>query len=309
MEFIIYLITFLLFLAGLYFTMNLNMDDIAQDMDNIINKQASISKRAEKQQKKKKDSFILRFINDFKLVLASFGQSNKFIILCVLSVTFAISGSSIAIFIGNPYLVPAFFLGFISLPFVFVRSYSYSYKKHLQQELELSLSQITTTYLRTDDIVAAVEENIEDLGSPVRQVFESFLSQIKYINPNIRQGIEDMKDKIDNKVFKEWCECLEQCNQNHTLKYMLTPVVTKFSTLREISGAIKDELDGYKIQFFVILGIVYGNYPLLYFMNKDWFDVLIHTNQGLITTGIITFVAVVCSIILSFILKPVDYEV
>ena len=274
-----------------------------------MNRQIDIRKRAIKQQKNKKDNFFVRLLRDMKVTLASFGQSGKFMMICIASIILAFFGAFAAVAIGNPYLIPAFFIGFISLPFVFVRSYSYSYQRHIQSELELSLSQITTTYLRTDDIVSAIEENIENIGSPVRLVFEAFVSQIKYINPNIRQGIDDMEAKIDNKVFREWCECLKRCNQNRTLKYMLLPVVAKFSTLREISGSIQEALNNYKLEFFIIMGVVFINYPLIWFMEKSWFEVLISTTQGHITTGVIALVAVICSIILSFILKPIDYEV
>lgn len=90
---------------------------------------------------------------------------------------------------------------------------------------------------------------------------------------------------------------------------MLLPVVAKFSTLREISGSIQEALNNYKLEFFIIMGVVFINYPLIWFMEKSWFEVLISTTQGHITTGVIALVAVICSIILSFILKPIDYEV
>jgi tight adherence protein B len=241
--------------------------------------------------------------------MASMGRSSKFIIVIIASVVLAIISGFISTMLGNPFLIPAFVIGALSIPFIFVRTYSYTYQNNLRNELELSLSQITTSYIRTDDIIRAVEENINNMNNPVRDVFQEFVSQVKYINPNIRDGIDIMKDKIDNYVFKEWCDALKKCIQNRTLKYMLMPIVNKFSTLREIQGSIKEALTGYKFEFYIIVGIVYANYPLIYFMEKDWFDVLVNTIQGLACTGLIALITVICFIIFSFIIKPVDYEV
>lgn len=296
-------------LFGIFFVSNIQLGDLSKDMDTLMNPNLGIRKQAYRIQKNKKSNFFVRTLVDTKAILTSVGQSSKFIIICIVSLVLAVIGVVLSLTFKNPFLIPAFILGFISIPFVFVRTYSYSYQKQLRRELELALSQITVSYMRTDDILKAVEENIENINAPVRAVFESFVSQIKYINPNIRQAIDDMENKIGDSVFKEWCECLKRCNQNRTLKYMLTPVVDKYATLREISGEIQDKLNSFKVEYFIFVGILYGNYPLIYLLDKSWFDVLLHSTQGLVLAGFITFVTVLCTIILSFILKPLDFDI
>ena len=300
---------FALFLIGFTMVSNLSLDKMSTDMDSLLNPSENIRKQAIKWQKNKKDGFFIGVLKDTQLILSTMGQSNKFIIICVLSIILSIFGVTLSIILKNPYLIPAFAAGFLSLPFIFTRTYSYTYQKHLREELELSLSQITISYLRTEDILKSIEENLIYVNSPVREVFEEFLYQIKYINPNIRQGIDDMENKIDNNIFKEWCEALKRCNQNRTLKYMLTPIVDKFATLREVSSSVQEALNGYKMEFFIIVGIVYANYPLIWFMEKSWYEVLAKTQLGLATTGVVAFITVICSIILSFILKPLDYKI
>lgn len=309
MQFIISLAVFVLFLVGLIIVSNIHLEDMSTDMDSLMNPAESIRKRAYKKQKNKKEGFFLSILKDTKLILSSMGQSNKFIVICILSVILSFMGAIVTVLLGNPFLIPAFAIGFLSLPFIFVRTYSYAYQKHLRNELELSLSQITISYLRTDDILKSVEENLMYTNPPVRNVFEEFLYQVKFINPNIRQAIDDMSEKIDNKIFHEWCDALKRCNQNRTLKYMLQPIVDKFATLREVGDSIQEALNGYKMEFFIIVGIVYFNYPLVWFMEKSWYEILSTTTLGLATTGVIALVTVICSIILSFILKPLDYDI
>lgn len=309
MKYFLSLILFILFLVGFTAISNLSLDSMSVDMDMLLNPAESIRKRAIKRQKNQKDGFLVGLLKDTQLILSSMGQSNKFIIICVLSIMLSIVGVSLSVVLDNIYLVPAFAVGFLSLPFIFTRTYSYSYQKHLREELELSLSQITISYLRTEDIIKAVEENLVYINSPVREVFEEFLYQVKFINPNIRQGIDDMENKIENNIFQEWCEALKRCNQNRTLKYMLNPIIDKFSTLREVNSSVQEALNSFKLEFFIIVGIVYANYPLIYFMEKSWYQVLSSTQLGLATTGVIALVTVICSIILSFILKPLDYKI
>ena len=302
-------VIFCLILFGVFFVSNIQLIDLSQDMDKLMHPNLGVRRQAYRIQKNKKPNFFVRTLVDTKAILTSVGQSGKFIVICIVSLVLAVVGVVLSLTLNNPFLIPAFILGFISIPFIFVRTYSYSYQRHLRRELELALSQITVSYMRTDDILKAVEENIPNINPPVREVFEGFVSQIKYINPNIRQAIDDMANKIGDSIFHEWCECLKRCNQNRTLKYMLTPVVDKYATLREISGEIQDQLNSYKVEYFIFVGILYGNYPLVYLLEKEWFKVLVVSVQGLALTGFITFVTVLCTIILSFILKPLDFDI
>ena len=309
MSMIITLLVFVLYLVGFVFISNMSMEELSNDMDIVLNPNIPIKKRAYRKQKSKKDGFLFGILKDTKLILSSMGQSNKFVIICALSIISSIFGAFLTTMLGNPFLIPAFVLAFLSLPFIFVRTYSYSFQRHLRNELELTLSQITISYLRTDDIIKAVEENIEYINNPVRAVFEDFLNQVKFINPNIRQAIDNMEEKIDNRIFVEWCESLKRCMKNRTLKYVLMPIVNKFVTLREVGDLIQQEINGFKIEFIVIVGIVFGNYPLIYGLSKEWYHVLSSTTIGHAVTGIIALVTVICSIILSFILKPLDYKI
>lgn len=45
-----------------------------------------------------------------------------------------------------------------------------SYKKHLNEELETAISIITTSYLRTEDLIRAVKENLPYINEPVKAI-------------------------------------------------------------------------------------------------------------------------------------------
>ena len=65
-------------------------------------------------------------------------------------------------------------VGFLFLPFWYVKLTANHYKRDVSAELETALSVITTAYLRTEDIVTAVEENIAYLKSSSVQSISGF---------------------------------------------------------------------------------------------------------------------------------------
>ena len=64
-------------------------------------------------------------------------------------------------------MVPILGIGFSLAPIWYLRSTAASYKKHLNEELETAISIITTSYLRTEDLIRAVKENLPYINEPV----------------------------------------------------------------------------------------------------------------------------------------------
>ena len=66
------------------------------------------------------------------------------------------------------------------IPFWYIKLTAGHFKKDVAAELETALSIITTAYLRSEDFLTAVEENIGYLNQPVCSVFQSFLTRVKH---------------------------------------------------------------------------------------------------------------------------------
>ena len=304
------IIVFALMFFGLFYMLNLSPQTIADDINDVLNPQENIRQRALKAQRKKKGSKLIGFLKETQDLMKYMHQGDKFTLVCIISILLSILGVVIAVYIDNVFLIPAFIFGFLSLPFVFVRMYSHSYATRLQHELDPTLTQITTSYLRSNDIVKSIEENTPNIqNKSIRVVFEEFLTQIKYINPNEKQAIEDMKDKINNDIWEEWCDGLRKCADDRNLKYLLTPILEKFSILHSIESKIQNALAEIKMSYMVILGIVFANIPLMKMLNDDWYNVLVNSLQGKICLGVVALISVICTIILVFITKPLKYKV
>jgi hypothetical protein len=109
--------------------------------------------------------------------------------LCALSLLLFAVGASIAIMLckllpcscnGGGMYVPALLVG---------KAHCRPLQKgHCGGAWKRRSSIITTAYLRNEDILTAVEENLAYLNPPVLSVFKDFVSRIKLVDPDVDGG-------------------------------------------------------------------------------------------------------------------------
>lgn len=257
---------------------------------------------------RKKDGPLRMEISEAQAVLEMTGRGSRFSLVCAVSLGLFCVGGSLAILLGNFFLAPVMAVGFLFLPFWYVKLTANHYKRDIASELETALSVVTTAYLRTEDIVTAVEENIAYLNLPVSKVFRDFLMQIKLVNPDVGAALKAMKSRIDNEVFREWCDAASDCQHDRSLKNTLTPIVAKLSDMRNVNAELEYLLAEPRKEFLMMVVFVVGNIPLMYLLNKDWYHVLMHTPLGQI---ILAVTAVVIFVSVGFVVKltrPIEYR-
>ena len=199
-------------------------------------------------------------------------------------------------------------VGFLFIPFWYVKLTANHYRRDVSTELETALSVVTTAYLRTEDIVTAVQENLSYLNPPVSKVFREFLLQIKMVNPDVGAALQNMRGRIDNDVFREWCDALMDCQHDRSLKTTLTPIVSKLSDMRNVNAELEYLIAEPRKEFLMMVIFVIGNIPLMYLLNKDWYDVLMHTPLGQIILSITAaaiFISAGCVVKLT---RPIEYR-
>lgn len=274
----------------------------------LLSKPKSIKDEINETTKRKKISFFRREVMEVQAILKVTGREKRFPILCALSLLLFAVGISIAIILGNIFLVPVLAIGFMFLPFWYVKLTQTHFKKDIAAELETALSIITTAYLRNEDIVTAIEENIDYLNPPVMSVFKEFMYRIKMINPDITARLLDMKNKIDNAVFRQWCDALIACQFDRSLKTTLTPIVSKLSDMRVVNGELENMVFSPRKEFITMQILVLGNIPLIYFLNKDWYHTLMHTFVGQIVLAICFTAIFVGSAFVIKLTQPIEYR-
>ena len=257
---------------------------------------------------RKKKSYLRREIAEVQSILKLSGRSARFPMLCAAALLCFTVGASVAVMLGNFFLVPVMAVGCLFLPFWWVKLTASHFKKDIAAELETALSIITTAYLRNEDILTAVEENVAYLNQPVLNVFRGFVSRIKLVNPDVTAALHDLKGQIDNAVFREWCDALIACQTDRSLKTTLTPIVTKLSDMRVVNGELENMVFEPRKEFIIMQFLVVGNIPLLYFLNKDWYHTLMHTAMGQIILAICAAVIFVSTAFVIKLTQPIEYR-
>lgn len=275
---------------------------------NILNKPRSIKEEINEITKRKKVSYFRREVIEVQSILKLTGREGWFPMICAVSLFLFAIGSGIAIVLGNFFSVPVLGIGFMLLPFWYVRLTQTHFKRDIAAELETALSIITTAYLRNEDIVTAVEENIDYLNPPVLSVFKGFVYRIKMINADIAAGLEEMKVQLENAVFREWCDALIACQIDRNLKTTLTPIVSKLSDMRVVNGELENMVFEPRKEFISMQLLVVGNIPLLYFLNKDWYNALMHTPLGQIILAICFAAIFISSAFVIKLTQPIEYR-
>ncbi len=274
----------------------------------ILAKPNSIKSQINEATRRKKPNFLRREIMEAQEVLRLTNRTSMFGMLCACSLALAAVGVSVAVAIGNLFLAPVLAIGLMFVPFWYIKTTETNYKKAISSELETALSIITTAYLRNEDIITSIEENVHYLNAPVKTVFESFISRIKLSNPDVTAALLEMKQQIDNEVFHEWCDSLILCQNDRSLKSTLTPIVNKLSDMRVVNADLEYLITGPRKEFITMAFLVIGNIPLLYMLNKDWYNSLMNTIPGQVILAVSAVGIFVATAIVIKLTKPIEYK-
>ena len=304
----VYLICFLLLAVGAVLLLKLTPEHITGDLMRFVSPKQTLRDKVLTRKGKKKSRKITVELRRIKDALEQTGKGNQFAVACAASLLLMIVGCVIAIMIDNPFLVPVFAIAFAMIPFIYAKRTVAYYDNHVKEELETALSIITTSYVRTDDIVSAVQENIQYLKPPVKDIFAGFVAENMMISSDVKQSIRHLKEKVNNSIFAEWCETLVACQDDRTLKDTLMPIVTKLTDVRIVNNEIKGMLSSARIEYYMMTGMVVGNIPLLYFLNKDWFNALMFTTLGKLVLAICGLVIIVTAVLMLRFTKQIEYR-
>ena len=304
----VYLICFLLITAGTIILLRLNPEKITDDLMRFVSPKQTLREKVLTAKGKKRSRKLTVELNRIRDALEQTGKGGQFSIVCAASVVLMILGCILAIMIDNAFLIPVFGIAFAMIPFAYAKRTVSYYDNHIKEELETSLSIITTSYVRTDDIVTAVKENMQHLKPPVKEIFAGFVAENMMISADIKQSIRHLKEKVSNSIFDEWCDTLIACQDDRTLKDTLMPIVSKLTDVRIVNNEIKGMLVAARTEYFMMAAMVVGNIPLLYFLNKDWYAALMDTTPGKIVLAVCGLAIIVTAMLMFRFTKQVEYR-
>ena len=305
---IISLVSSVLLVIAIACLFGLTPDRIAADLLNAVSPKDSLRDEVRHIRGNKKKNGLFTVLMNMKNTLAVSGKSNQFALVFTLSLVMFAVGAVLAVLIRNPFLLPAFSVTFALIPFFYTANTLSVYDRKTKEELETALSIVTTSYLRSDDILSAVRENLSYIKSPLKEVFLAFEGDATAVSSSIKQALFNLREKIDNDIFREWCDGVIQCQDDRTLKDTLLPIVSKLTDVRIVNNELKTLLSSARTEYWVMVALVVGNIPLLYFLNKDWYHTLMYSTPGKIVLGVCGIVILVTALFMMKFTKPIEYR-
>ena len=305
---VFYILGFLLLCGATVLLLGLTPESITDDLMKFISPKQTLRDKVLIAKGKKKTRKLTAELLHIKEALDATGKGRQFTIACAAAILLLIIGCIVAVVIDNYFLIPVLAVAFASLPFFYIKNTISAYDRHVKEEMETALSIITTSYVRSDDILGAVQENITYLKPPVRGIFQSFVGDAMMISSDLKTALRNLKEKISDSVFEEWCDTLIACQDDRTLKDTLLPVVSKLTDVRIVNNELKTMLGEVKKEYWMMVCLVVGNIPLLYVLNESWYESLMFTIPGKIVLAICGTVILITAMFMMKYTKPIEYK-
>ena len=296
------------FTAGIILVLRLTPQDIAAafkgtgrspDMKRLV--------KAARGRRKKRGA--AKLAADTRATLQAMGREGTFRGLCIVSAALTAGGFLLAVFFNNFFLAPVLALCAALAPFHYVRFLGGRFNREVTAELETALSIITTGYMRAGNtFINSVEENLPYINQPVRQVFAEFLGKTRMLSSNTAEALGEMKEGIGNVVFHEWVDAVEAALGNQNLKPTLPPIVAKLSDIRVVSAELELMVYPAMQELLTMLLLLFGTVPVLWLINKDWYNILVHTQLGKGLTAVMVGAAFIAVTGAVKHMKPLDYR-
>lgn len=210
--------------TGLFLLMGIKPIEFATGLsDFLLREPGTLRDEVNRLTGRKKRGLLKGELEKARDALVMTGRGERFPFVFAAALALFAAGGSVAILAGNLFLAPALAFGLLFLPFWYVCLTENHYKRDVAAELETALSIITTAYLRNEDFLRAVEENLRYLNPPVKEAFRDFAARVRMVDPDMEAAIQILQGRIRNDVFMEWCDAVAACQADRSLKAVLPP--------------------------------------------------------------------------------------
>jgi hypothetical protein len=84
--------------------------------------------------------------------------------------------------------------------------------------------------------------------------------------------------------------------------------VSKLTDVRIVNNELKTMLDAVRNEYLTMVLLVVGNIPLIYALNKDWFNSLMFSTPGKIVLAVCGMTILVTAMFMMKFTKPIEYR-
>ena len=163
----------LMSVIGICLVFELTPDSITDGLLRVLKPKSTIAARSAALRGGSKPTMYSRLIK-LKSALKATGKTKSFSVSVTAAVALMFLGAAAAVILNNIFLLPVFCIACGAAPFLYLSSIISAYEKQLADEMETTLSAVTNSYLRSENIISSVKENLKYIKPPLYSVFEEF---------------------------------------------------------------------------------------------------------------------------------------
>jgi len=171
-------------------------------------------------------------------------------------------------------------------PYFYLTARSSGAAREEIEGLENTMSIITNAYAGNDDIIKAVETYVEEKNRYIPEhlriptPFDEFVSEIRFINPNVEHGLYRLAAKVKNRYFTEWGKTLILCHHDRRLKFALFPIIKAMNDAKSMQIESDSMMVKVWRDYLMTAGLMFSVIPMMRFSNAEWFSLLTRTSIG-----------------------------
>lgn len=300
MQSIIILTVFVLLVMGAFFMFGIKLPRRKNRIS--ISKTAVKDKKKDVDEKYAKLKFSEKVFIAIKNTVSMSGFGMNVFWFMVIAAAFIGFGLGKYLF-RNDMLAFATSLVLLPVPYIILNVRSRWYKRNQDELLENSMNLITNSYLGCNDIITAVNENLNKLD--IYKPFAEFVTDVTLIDSNVKRALRKLELKINNKYFSEWIDILVLSQEKSgDYRFILPAVVQSMNDAKRLQIEADTIMMSVWCDYFTAIILSFSIIPLLRWSNAAWFDILTTSVVGKILILLMLVMTLISAFITLKINKP-----
>ena len=295
----------MLIIAGLFLLLRIRLSDVTGTLSKPFLEKQERNQRIRRITGKPKGK-LASLVDNTKEMLVASGMSGQAGIYKWLAVILAAAGLAVGMALNNWPAALVMAVGLGSSPLIIIRIRTGDYLRSLYEKLESAMSTVTNSYVSSGDLIGAVESSLHLLPAPVDGVLKQFHTEVQLIDSDVVKALRRMRDRINNRYWRDWCDVLMQCQRDRQLRFALPGIVGRLGEMRRVQMEADTAIHKQMSDYVIIVLIVIGAIPLMGAMMPDWYAMLTTTLAGEITLAVILAADFATSVWVARLYRPLE---
>ncbi len=239
-------------------------------------------------------------------MLAASGMSGQAGTYKWVAVILALVGLAVGLLLNNVPAALVLAVGLGSSPLIIIRIRTGDYLRSLHEKLESAMGIVTNSYVSSGDLIGAVESSLHLLPALVDSIFKQFLTKVQLIDSDVVKALRQMRDRINNRYWRDWCDVLVQCQRDRQLRFALPGIVGRLGEMRRVQMETDTSIRKQTSDYVMIVLIVIGSIPLMGAMMPDWYSMLTTTVIGQVTLAVVLAAVFATAVWVAKLYRPLE---